>query len=110
MITEEDKRFLGQFQVYQQQLQSMLLQKENLKLQMLEIEKALEELEESKVKHAYKIAGPIMIKKSSEDLKTELKERKDSFERRVKTFEKTINRITTKLKEMEPKLKELIKG
>ncbi len=109
MITEEDKKFLGQFQAYQQQLQSIMIQKENLKLQILEIEKALEELEMSKEKEAYKITGSIMIKKNSTDLKNELKEKKDSFDLRIKTLEKAEERVTNKLKEMEPKLRELIK-
>jgi len=108
MVTEEDKEFLGQFQSYQQQMQVILIQKENLKLQILEIEKALEELESSKEKEAYKIAGPIMIKKNSEDIKTELKERKDNFELRTKTLEKAEERITNKLKEMEPRLRKMI--
>jgi prefoldin beta subunit len=110
VVTEDDRKFVGQFQIYQQQLQSLLIQKENLKLQILEIEKALEELEQSKVKHAFKIAGPIMIKKSSEDLKTELQETKENFDMRIKSLEKAENRTTTKLKEMEPRLKELMKG
>jgi len=59
----------------------------------------------SKEKDAYKITGPIMIKKSSEDLKNELKERKENFNLRIKTLEKAENRITNSLKEMEPKLK-----
>jgi len=108
MVTEEDKKFLGQFQSYQQQLQAILIQKENLKLQMLETERALEELETSKTKEAYKIAGPIMIKKSKKQLKTELKGRKDNFDLRVKTLERAEERITGKLKEMEPKLRKML--
>jgi len=109
MVTEEDRKFLGQFQSYQQQLQTIMIQKENLKLQILEIEKAVEELEVSKEKEAYKITGQIMIKKNSTDLKNELKEKKDNFDLRIKTLEKAEERITTKLKEMEPKLREMIK-
>lgn len=109
MVTEEDKKFIGQFQAYQQQYQAILIQKENLKLQTLEIEKALEELEASKEKQAYKIAGPIMIKKSKEDLKTELNERKDNFNLRIKTLEKAEERMINKLKEMEPKLRKMMK-
>ena len=109
MITEEDKKFVGKFQAYQQQLQTIVIQKENLKLQILEIDKALEELEASKEKQAYKIAGPIMIKKDSEDLKTELKEKKENFNLRIKTLESTEERIMKSLKEMEPRLRELMK-
>jgi len=108
MITEEDKKFLGQFQSYQQQLQAILIQKENLKLQILETGRALEELEASKGKEAYKITGPIMIKKSKNKLKAELKERKDNFDLRVNTLERAEERITNKLKEMEPKLRKLL--
>ncbi len=109
MVTEDDKKFLGQFQGYQQQLQAILIQKENLKLQTLEIEHALEELESSKVKEAYKITGPIMVKKSSAGLKTDLKERKDNFDLRVKTLEKAEDRIMKKLKGMQPRLREMMK-
>jgi len=105
MPTEEEKKIVEQFQSYQQQLQGIMIQKENLKLQIFEIDRALEELELSKEKQAYKILGPIMIKKNSEDLKTELKERKENYNLRIKTLEKAENRITNSLKEMEPKLK-----
>jgi len=108
MITEEDQKFLGQFQGLQQQLQTILIQKENLKLQILEIDKAVEELDASKEKQAYKIVGPIMVQKDLKKLKAELKERKDNFDLRTKTLEKAEQRITTKLKEMEPKLRKMM--
>lgn len=108
MISEEDKKFVGQFQAYQQQLQSIILQKENIRLQKLEIEKALEELDVTKDKNVYKIAGPIMIKKDVTDLKQELSEKKESLELRIKTLEKTEDRITNKLKEMQPILRKMI--
>jgi prefoldin beta subunit len=108
MVTEEDRNFLEQFQGLQQQLQAILIQKENLKLQMLEIDKALEELEASAEKQAYKIVGPIMVQKDLKELKTELKERKDNYDLRAKTLEKAEERITNKLKEMEPKLKKMM--
>ena len=109
MVTEEDKKLLEQFQMSQQQLQGIMIQKENLKLQIIEIDRVLEELEANKEKEAYKITGTIMIKKSSEDLKNELKERKENYNLRIKTLEKAENRITNSLKEMEPKLREIIK-
>jgi prefoldin beta subunit len=109
MVTEADRQVFEQFQAYQQQLQSVLIQKENLKLQILEIDKAVEELDASKEKEAYKIAGPIMIKKSSEDLKKELTEKKENFDLRIKSLEKAEERMVGKLKEMEPKLKSILK-
>lgn len=109
MVTESDRNLLEQFQAHQQQLQAILIQKENLKLQIMEIERALEELEKCKAKEAYKITGMIMIKKNSSELKGELKERKDNFNLRIKNLERIEEKITTKLKEMESKLKSMIK-
>ena len=108
MVAEDDKKFLEQFQALQQQLQAILIQKENLKLQMLEIDKATEELESSKGTKAYKIVGPVMVQKDLKKLKTELKERKDNFDLRTKTLEKAEERITKKLKDMEPRLKKMM--
>lgn len=108
MVAEDDRKFLEQFQALQQQLQAILIQKENLKLQMLEIDKAVEELEASKGTKAYKIVGPVMVQKDIKKLKAELKERKDNFDLRTKTLEKAEERITKKLKDMEPRLKKMM--
>jgi prefoldin beta subunit len=108
MVSEDDKKFLGQFQAYQQQLQGILLQKENIRLQKMEIESALEELDASGNKKAYKIVGPIMIKSDVTDLKRELSEKKDDLELRTKTLEKAEERITKKLKEMQPRLERMV--
>jgi len=109
MVDLDSSKLVEQFQLYQQQYQTIMLQKEQIRLQQLEIEKALEELEASKNKNAYKIAGPIMIKKDIEDLKKELKERKEDMDLRLKTFTRAEERVTKKLKEMEDDLKKLMK-
>jgi len=108
MVAEDDRKFLEQFQALQQQLQAILIQKENFKLQTLEIDKAMEELDTSKGTKAYKIVGPVMVQKDIKKLKTELKERKDNFDLRTKTLEKAEERITKKLKDMEPRLKKMM--
>ena len=109
MTKLDDTKIVEQFQLYQQQYQAIALQKEQIRLQQLEIEKALEELEVSKSKDkAYKITGPIMIKKDIDDLKKELEEKKEDMDLRLKTLTKAEERITTKLKEMEDDIKKLI--
>lgn len=108
MVSEDDRKFLGEFQAYQQQLQAILLQKENIRLQSLEVEKALEELEVSKEEKAYKIAGPIMIRKDVADLKKELEEKKDDLNLRLRTLENAEQRIIKKLKDMQPRLERMI--
>ncbi len=100
---------VGQFQQYQQQLQAVLIQKETMQLQLMEITKALEELDSSKNEKAYKITGQIMVSKPVEELKKELGETKEAIEVRVNSLGKTEEKITGKLKEMETELRKLVK-
>jgi prefoldin beta subunit len=94
-----------EFQFYQQQLQTVLIQKESLKLQNSEIESALEELGKSEQKNAFKIVGNIMVSKSVEELKKELQEMKEEIELRIRSLEKTEERIMNKLKELQASVK-----
>jgi prefoldin beta subunit len=105
MEEKEKEELFNQLQLLQQQLQSILIQKESLKLQNLEIEKALEELKNTQQKEALKIVGNIMVKKSVEELKKELEESKESINLRIENLEKVEGRINTKLKEIQTKLK-----
>ena len=109
MTELDNSKIVEQFQMYQQQYQTIMMQKDQLRLQQLEIEKALEELETIKGEKAYKISGPIMIKKDVEELKKELKEKKEDMDLRLKTLTKAEERVTSKLKGMEEDLKKLIK-
>ncbi|MEM5829464.1 MAG: prefoldin subunit [Candidatus Aenigmatarchaeota archaeon] len=95
-----------EFQIYQQQLQTLLIQKESLKLKISEIESALEELEKSEQKQAYKIVGNVMVSKNVEELKKELMEKKEEAELRIKSLEKTEERVMNKLKDLQT----LVKG
>lgn len=108
-ITDEARQLVMEFQLYQQQLQSVAMQKENLKLQDLEIDKALEEIEASKEKTVYKITGSVMVSKPAEEVTTDLKETKEAISIRMKSFEKTEAKITERLKEIQDKLKDAVK-
>ena len=109
MNEEQTREMVGQFQTYQQQLQAVLIQKETMQLQLMEITKALEELDLSKNEKAYKITGQIMVSKPVEELKKELGETKEAIEVRIKSLEKTEEKVTAKLKEMETELRKLVK-
>lgn len=109
MAEEETQKLIDEFQNYQQQLQSLLIQKENLKLNEMEIEKALEELNSTQQKTAYKITGSIMISKPVEEIKKELQETKETVGVRLKSLEKMEERINNKLKELQEKLQTVMK-
>ena len=107
--SEDPNQLVAQFQTYQQQMQSVMIQKESLKLQSIEVDKALEELEKTQQKSAYKISGQIMISKPVDELKNELKEIKENIGLRMQSLEKGEERTNNKLKELQEKLKELMK-
>jgi prefoldin beta subunit len=106
-LTDQQKEMINQFQMYQQQLQSVSFQKESLRLQNIEIDKALEELNATKEEKAYKITGQIMISKTVDELKKELNETKELVGVRTKSLEKIEEKINSKLNELQEKLKEI---
>lgn len=108
-IREDPNLLVAQFQNFQQQMQSLLIQKESLKLQSIEVDKALEELSKTQQKSAYKITGQIMISKPVEDLKKDLEELKENILVSEKTLQKTEERINNRMREIQEKLKETMK-
>ena len=90
--------------ILQQQLQNVMAQKEAIGVQVLEMKKALEELEKTKEKDVYKIAGPILIKSPRSTVLKELKERDETFSLRLKSLEKEEKRIKLKIEDMREKL------
>ena len=99
---KELEELLVRFQVENQQLEAITVQKQRLLIEKSEIENALKELEKSK--EVYKIVGPIIIKAKPTELKKELEEKKEEIEIRIKGLEKS----EEKLKEMVEKDKEKI--
>ncbi len=108
-ISEQAKNMVAQFQMYQQQLQTILFQKESLSFQIMEIEKAIEELDSTKQTTAYKITGSIMVNKNVDDLKKELNEKKEDIDVKIKSLEKSENKINDGLNGLQTKLKEQMK-
>jgi len=102
---EEREKVLNELRIYQQQLQSLTIQKESLKLRKIEIENALEELKNTKQNSAYKISGNIMILKPIEELKKELEGEVSEIDLRLKSLEKTEEKIVNKLKELQKVVK-----
>ncbi|RLJ07455.1 MAG: prefoldin subunit beta, partial [Candidatus Aenigmatarchaeota archaeon] len=85
-------------EAYQQQIQSILIQKETLNLQLLEIQKALEDLERTGDKEVFKLSGPILLKMDAEEVKKELKEKEELLKSRIASLEKLESQVKEKLK------------
>ncbi len=109
MKDEELKKELERFQQFQQQLQVLMLQKQNIQIQLAEIENAINELEKVKDKEVYEMVGNILIKKNKEELLPKLKEAKETLNLRISTLEKQIDLINKKLTAIQKKFSEEVK-
>jgi prefoldin beta subunit len=101
---------LSGMQQLQQNLQAIMMQKQQLEAESVEIEKATEELKKSEQDEAvYKSVGPLMIKTKKDDTLKELDEKKDLANTRLVVLGKQETRVKENLKEVENKINEMIR-
>jgi len=102
---------LAKLQQTQQNLQSILAQKQQLEFDKLETEKALEELQKvNDDDMVFKHAGTILIKSNKKDLIEELDEKKELAKTKASLLIKQEERLKITLKEGETKIQEMIKN
>jgi prefoldin beta subunit len=105
------KEQVSRLQQLQQNLQAIMMQKQQLEVEAVETERALEELKKVGPEDAvYKAAGSVMVKAKKDDLIKELEEKKELVGTRVKVLEKQETRVKDNLKEVEAKINEMIRG
>lgn len=90
---------LQQLQLTQQNLQNILLQKQQIQSQLVEYVSALDNLKDTD--KAYKICGKIMIAQPSTVLISNLQEKKETAEVRLKHFEKQEDRLRKNIEELQ---------
>ena len=110
MVSQKAQNTLAEAQAYQQQVQGLMLQKENITLQLSEIKKALEELGKTTESEIFKMSGPILIKSTKNSVKKELAEKESLLSLRMKTLEKTEKNAREKLLELKDKLSKEMSG
>ncbi|MDH3191624.1 MAG: prefoldin subunit beta [Nitrosopumilus sp.] len=102
---------LMKLQQSQQNLQSVLTQKQHLQMEKVETEKALEELRKAdEDDNVYKHSGSILIKSTKKELVDELEEKLEMAKTRFTVLEKQETRIKETLKEQETKITEMMRG
>jgi len=101
-MNQED--MLNNVAMQQQQLQGIMTQREATGMQILEIKKALEELEKTDQKEVYKVAGPILVKTEKTEVKKDLKEKEDVLNVRLKSLEKEEKRVKIKIDDIKEQL------
>ncbi len=95
----------------QQNLQSIMTQKQHLEMENAETAKALEELKKVADGDAvFKHAGTVLIKSTKQELIDELEEKQEMAKTRVTVLEKQETRVKESLKEQESKITEMMKS
>lgn len=80
------------------------MQKQNISVQMSEIKNALEEVTKAENTELFEIVGTVMLKKTKDELKLSLEEKKDILDLRLTTLEKQIKRFTEDSKDIQKKI------
>lgn len=102
---------LMKLQQSQQNLQSIMAQKQQLDVEQLESDRALEELKKAAdADPVYKHVGSILIKSTKAALIAELEERKELANTRATVLAKQETRIKESIKEQETKINEMMRG
>ena len=85
-ISKETQESISKLQLIEQNVQTLLMQKQQFQGQLFELESALKELE--KTPEAFKIVGNVMIKAEKDSLKKELDQKKELIDLRLKSIDK----------------------
>jgi prefoldin beta subunit len=104
MVSKEAQHLIMEAQIYQQQLQTVLSQKDALNMQLIESGKAMEELSKPGDDDIYKVVGPVLVKVKKADAKKDLSSKKELVMLRLKTLEKSETQVKKKLEEIKEKL------
>jgi len=102
---------LARYDQTQQNLQAVLVQKQQVELELSETEKALEELgKASDSEPIYKFAGNLLIKVEKDAMVKELNEKKELGSTRKMVLTKQEARFRESLKDLQTKIDDAVKG
>jgi len=100
----EDK--IKRYQSLQQQMSSLQQQIQAVKLEQLDIDKALKEIEDlPDDEECYRSIGRLLVKSNIKETKVKLGEQKDLYNTRVKLAEKSYEKIKKQFEDLENELK-----
>lgn len=106
--TNDLSKALAEYENMEKQLEVMLLQKNQLRLQLTETKNAQEEL-----KHAtgeiYRSIGSLILKTTKDDAEKDLKDRKELMELKLNAIQKEEEKLRTTLKDLQESLQERMK-
>ncbi len=101
-VDKETEQEIQQLSMLEQNMQNTSVQKQRFQAQLMEIESAMEELEDTD--EAFKIVANIMVKSDSNKLKTQLSEKKEVLELRINSLEKQESKLQEKAEELQKRV------
>ncbi len=107
-IDKETQEKIQELQTYEQNLHSLLIQKQAFQMELSETENATNEISKSK-DDVFKLIGNIMVKASKEKIEKDLKQKKDLLSLRIKSIEKQEMQISKQLEELKEEVMKKIK-
>lgn len=106
-IPKEISKKIQDLQVYEQNLQGLLMQKQSLQMELNEVSNAISELSKSG-EEVYKIIGGIMIKSDKKTLLKELEEKKKFSETHINALEKQEKSVEEKASSLREEIQKSI--
>ena len=94
-------------QQFQQQLQTLNVQKQQIQLEQAEIKNALKELSKVEDEKTYELVGKILINKEPSKLKESLTEKQERIELRIESIDKQLKRVTSKAQSLQKEVMSL---
>ena len=106
-VSKETEQKIGQLRMFEQSLQNFLGQKQQFQVQLVEVDSALSELENTD--KAYKIVGSIMVESDKNELKSDLQSKKEMLELRIRTMDKQEAQVREKASKLQSEILKKIK-
>jgi len=106
-LSKETQESIQKLQMYESQLQTFGMQRQQFQAQLFEVDSALKELQTAKT--SYKIIGNIMVAASPEQLKKDLTQKKELVELRLENISKQEEKMRGEATKLQEELMKQIK-
>jgi len=93
-MKQETQEKITQLQNLEQNINTLIAQKQQFQSQNMEIDNALSQIDDTE--KVFRIIGNIMVASSKENVKKDLNEKKELVELRLKTIEKQEDKLRSK--------------
>ncbi len=100
---------IQQLQMLEQNMQNILMQKQTMQAQQIEVGNAVTEINDSKGE-VFKIIGPIMVSTSKDKINNELKSKQEIVELKLKNLEKQESQLKDKASKLQSEVMEKIQS